>query len=209
MSGVVPPFHMSIPSSLPELESGRGSANGAPSPAARPSDLVALLAELPRWYAIRTRSRHEKIVAKQLLSQHIETYLPVSNEIHRWSDRQKQVELPLFPGYAFVRLVYSPSERVRVLRTHGVAGFVGTQGQGIPVPDRQIEDIKTLLTQKVRFKPHSALEIGQRVRIRGGSLNGVEGILLAQKNERTLVISIEAIQRAISVDVEGYDLETI
>jgi transcriptional antiterminator NusG len=162
-----------------------------------------------RWYAIRTRSRHEKMVARQLHGQEIEAFLPLCNEVHRWSDRRKEVGLPLFPGYAFVRLVYSPEERVRVLRTFGVAGFVGTQGKGIAIPDRQIEDIRILLSQNVPFKSHSALQIGQKVRIRGGSLDGVEGILQSQKNERVLVICIEPIQRAISVDLEGYDVEVI
>jgi len=165
--------------------------------------------EMPRWYAIRTRSRHEKMVSKQLEGQQVEIFLPLTNEVHRWSDRRKAVSLPLFPGYAFVRLVYSPQERVRVLRTHGVVGFVGTQGRGIPIPDRQIEDIKTLLNKKVPFKHHRVLQIGQKVRIRGGSLDGVEGILQAQKNERILVICIEPIQRALSIDLEGYEVEGV
>jgi len=163
----------------------------------------------PCWYAIRTRSRHEKMVAKQLDGMQVDTFLPLHNEIRRWSDRRKEVELPLLPGYAFVRLVYSPYEKVRILRTHGVVGFVGTQGRGIPIPDRQIEDIKILLSHNVPFKKHGALYVGQRVRIRGGSLDGVEGILQAKKNSRMLVISIEAIQRALSVDLEGYDVEVI
>jgi transcription antitermination factor NusG len=149
------------------------------------------------------------MVAQQLRGQEVEAFLPLCNEVHRWSDRRKEVGLPLFPGYAFVRLVYSPAERVRVLRTHGVAGFVGTQGRGIPIPDRQIEDIRILLSQNVPFRSHSALQIGQKVRIRGGSLDGVEGILQSQKNERVLVICIEPIQRAISVDLEGYDVEVV
>jgi transcription antitermination factor NusG len=163
----------------------------------------------PRWYAIRTRSRHEKTVAKQLDGLEIENFLPLCNTIHRWSDRRKEVELPLFPGYTFVRLVYSPHERVRVLRIYGVAGFVGTQGKGDPIPDRQIIDIKTLLHHHVPFEDHPALHIGERVRIRGGSLDGVEGILQAQKNSRVLVISIDPIQRAISIDLEGYNVEVV
>jgi transcription termination/antitermination protein NusG len=165
--------------------------------------------QAPCWYAIRTRSRHEKMVARQLDGLLIENFLPLCNTLQRWSDRRKQVELPLFPGYTFVRVVYSPGERVRVLRTHGVAGFVGTQGRGIPIPDQQIHDIKTLLSQKVPVEAHTALQVGQRVRIRGGALDGVEGILQAQKNERILVISINPIQRAISINLDGYDIEAL
>src|SRR5437879_5635660 len=128
---------MSTLSSLAE-QSGVLSASQAAS-FISPSD--SLRTETACWYAIRTRSRHEKMVARQLHGQEIEAFLPLCNEVHRWSDRQKEVGLPLFPGYAFVRVIYSPEERVRVLRTFGVAGFVGTQGRGIPIPDRQIEDI--------------------------------------------------------------------
>ena len=165
--------------------------------------------DAPCWYAIRTRSRHEKVVAKQLDGLEIENFLPVCNVIHRWSDRRKEVELPLFPGYAFVRMIYTPHERVRVLQVFGVAGFVGTSGKGVPIPEQQINDIRTLLNLNVPFENHPALHIGERVRIRGGMLDGVEGILQAQKNGRILVISIDPIQRAISIDLEGYDVEVV
>ena len=122
------------------------------------------------WYAVRTRSRHEKIASQQLLTRGIETFLPVVTQTHRWSDRKKQVEVPLFSGYTFVRLAYSSNEqRIQVLQTHGVAGFVGVQRTGVPIPDNQIEDIRTLLSNKVDMKTHSFLKIGQRVRVRGGA----------------------------------------
>ncbi len=161
------------------------------------------------WYAIRTRSRHEKIVARQLDGLAIENFLPLRSAIHRWSDRRKEVELPLFPGYAFVRLVYSSREIVRVLCAHGVAGFVGTQGRGVPIPDQQINDIKTLLSHNVPFEDHPVLHVGQRVRIRGGAMDGIEGILQAKRNERILVISIDPIQRAISIGLDGYTVEAV
>lgn len=174
------------------------------------SEVESPHSDAPSWYAIRTRSRHEKAVARQLDGLEIENFLPLHSAIHRWSDRRKEVELPLFPGYTFVRLVYSPQERVRVLRVFGVAGFVGTQGKGIPIPDHQINDIKTLLTQNVPFENHSALQVGKRVRICGGALDGVEGILKALKSGgRILVISIDPIQRAISINLEGYHVEVV
>ena len=161
------------------------------------------------WYAVRTRSRHEKVVATQLRSLEVEIFLPLVNRIHRWSDRQKQVALPLFPGYAFARLVYASDQRLRVIRSHGVVGFVGPRGAATPIPDSQIEGVRTLLSQDVPFKNHGFLRAGQRIRIRGGSLDGVEGILLEQKKARTLVISIEPIQRSISIDLAGYDVEAV
>jgi transcription antitermination factor NusG len=167
------------------------------------------IAPTPLWYAIRTRSRHEKVVATQLEGLEVEHFLPLVKSLHRWSDRQKQVELPLFPGYAFVRLDYTSEHRLRVVKTHGVVGFVGSRGEATPIPDHQIEGVRALLTQDVPFKNHAFLRVGQRIRIRGGSLDGVEGILIEQKKARTLVLSIEPIQRSISVDLEGYDVEAV
>jgi transcription antitermination factor NusG len=129
--------------------------------------------------------------------------------MHSWSDRRKRVELPLFPGYAFVRLVYTSDQRMRVIRTPGVVNFVGTSTEAIAVPDGQIEDIKTLLTHKVPFKNHKFLQVGQKVRIRGGALDGVEGFFVAQKSERVLVVSVEPIHRSLSIDLEGYDVDPI
>jgi transcription antitermination factor NusG len=161
------------------------------------------------WYAIQTRSRHEKMVAQQLQSQGIITFLPLSSEMREWSDRQKLVEFPLFPGYAFVRLVYGPEERLRVLRTEGVVNFVGTGGQGIAIPDKQIEHVQTLLANKVPFESYPFLKAGQRVRIRGGALNGTEGILVRQDADRMLVISVELIQRSLSIRLQGYEVEAV
>jgi transcriptional antiterminator NusG len=167
------------------------------------------LLETPQWFAIRTRSRHEKMVADQLERQDIESFLPLAKKTHKWSDRQKEVELPLFSGYSFARLILGSPDRVRVLQTHGVAGFVGVRGVGIPVPERQIESLKTLLTNQVAVQDHPALPIGQRVRITGGALDGVEGVLTAHKGERTLVISIEPIQRSLSICVDDYNVDPI
>ena len=166
------------------------------------------LAGLPQWYAIRTRSRHEKIVADQLEKQSIESFLPLVRSTRKWSDRKKEVELPLFSGYSFARLaLYSP-DRLRVLRTHGVAGFVGVRGLGIPVPEKQIESLRTLLANRIPMTDRPFLQVGQRVRIRGGALDGIEGILAAQ-DERNLVISVEPIHRSLSVCIDGYRFEPI
>jgi len=166
--------------------------------------------EQARWYAVRTRSRHEKVAAQQLGGVGVETFLPLMTQVHRWVTGPKQVDVPLFPGYVFVRVVYSPDQRVRVLRSHGVAGFVGTsQGKGTPIPDKQIEDIRLLLNHKIPFKNSIALRVGQKVRVKGGSLDGVEGVLVGKRSQRKLLIMIEPIQRSLSVDLEGYDVEAI
>src|ERR1700689_1777482 len=90
---------------------------------------AGLLAQA-RWYAVRTRSRHEKLVARQLENQGIESFLPVVTQVRSWSDRRKEVETPLFSGYAFLRVIHSSDDRVRVLRTQGVVSFVGVHGSG-------------------------------------------------------------------------------
>jgi len=162
-----------------------------------------------RWYAVRTRSRHEKLVAKQLETQGIESFLPVVTQSREWSDRRKQVEMPLFSGYAFLRMIHSSDERVRVLRTQGVVSFVGVHGTGTPIPDHQIEDIKTLVTSKISYEERPFLRVGQRVRVRGGALDGIQGILVAENGDRSLVISVEPIQRSLYVRVAGYDVEAV
>ena len=162
-----------------------------------------------RWYAVRTRSRHEKLVARQLESQGIQSFLPVVTKINNWSDRRKEVELPLFSGYAFVRLDHSSNDRLRVLQTQGVVNFVGVQGAGIPIPDQEIENINLLLASRVSYQERPYLHVGQRVRVTGGALDGVEGILAAENSDHSLVISVGLIQRSLSVRVAGYNVEPI
>src|SRR5690348_11065482 len=99
-------------------------------------------AERAQWYAIRTRSRHEKMVADQLDKQGIENFLPLVKQSRQWSDRVKEIELPLFSGYTFVRVMLSSPARLRVLQTHGVAGFVGINCVGTAIPENQIQDIR-------------------------------------------------------------------
>ena len=161
------------------------------------------------WYAVQTRSRHEKLVARQLEGQGITTFLPLTTKLHRWSDRQKMVQLPLFPGYAFVQIPYVPEQRVRVLRIDGVVSFVGQRGQGISIPDGQIDGVKALISGNVPFSSHPFLQVGQRVRIRGGALEGVEGLLVSRDGGRNLIISVEPIQRSLSINLDGYNVEPV
>src|SRR5271170_1472666 len=170
----------------------------------QPAIDTAGLPDQARWYAVRTRSRHEKLVARQLESQGIESFLPIVTQTRNWSDRRKQVETPLFSGYAFLRVIHSSSDRMRVLRTQGVVSFVGVHGTGIPIPDHQIEDIKTLVGSSIQYEERPFLRIGQQVRVRGGALDGIQGILVAENGDRSLVISVEPIQRSLCVRVAGY-----
>jgi transcription antitermination factor NusG len=163
----------------------------------------------PHWYAVQTHARHERKVTAQLEEKGVTTFLPLVTEVHRWSDRGKVVELPLFSCYAFVHMAHSVEARLEVLQTPGVIGFVGIHGVGILIPDKEIEDIRTLLAHNADCAPYPFLKVGRRVRIRGGCFDGVEGILVAKKSDRSLVVSIELIQRSVAVRIDGYDLEPI
>ena len=166
--------------------------------------------EPANWYAVQTRARNEKVISERLQEQGLTTFLPLVTEIRRWSDRKKKVELPLFSCYVFVKLVAGNNdERMRVYRTNGVFRIVSMRGEAIPIPDEQIEALRTVVTQQVPWTEHPFLKIGQRVRIRGGSLEGVEGVLLSRNGDRTLIISVDAIQRSLAVRVEGYDVEAL
>jgi transcription antitermination factor NusG len=163
--------------------------------------------EASQWYAIHTRARHEKAVANRLEGQNFQTFLPVVNEVHRWSDRRKMVELPLFSCYVFARLRASVEERITILRFQGVIGFVGAGWEGTPIPESQIGAVRTLLDQQLPYCTHPFIKVGQRIRIRSGALNGVEGTLIARNGDRTLVVSVDAIQRSMAVRIDGYDFE--
>ncbi len=145
----------------------------------------------------------------QIRKNQIDCFLPTVREVRFWTDRRKIIDQPLFPGYVFVRIPAEDKTRVTVLRTNGVVGFVGIQGQGVPIPDAEIENIQLLLSSKVPFEPYPFLSGGQRVRIHGGYLDGIEGILAAKNSDRSVVISIDLIQRSLAVRVSGFDLEPV
>jgi transcription antitermination factor NusG len=158
---------------------------------------------------VQTYAKHEKRVASQLILRDVENYLPLVSRLHQWSDRRKEVELPLFPCYIFVRITPSAEHQVQVLQVGGVIGFVGRGRLGVPIPDNQIEDIRTLLRNKISLDPYPFLKIGQRVRIRGSSLDGIEGILVRRNGMRRLVISVDNLERSLSLCVEGLEVEGI
>ena len=120
-----------------------------------------------------------------------------------------KVEVPLFSCYVFVNLPTSAEARVTVIRTSGVVSLLGGNHHGTPIPESQIANIQTILAKKVPFASHSFLEIGQRVRVRGGTLDGIEGILTRCNGNNRLVISVDTIQRSLSVSVEGYQVEPV
>jgi transcription antitermination factor NusG len=165
--------------------------------------------ETENWYGLQTRPRHEKIVVQRLEERGVTTFLPLVTEEHRWSDRKKSVQMPLFSCYVFARFMPNREERLRVLRVEGVFGLVGARGEGVPIPDDQIGAVRSLISGQLPWSSHPFLKIGQRVRIKSGALDGLEGVLVSRNGDRTLVISVDAIQRSLAVRVEGYEVEPL
>src|SRR5205823_117161 len=137
----------------------------------------------------------------------VDTFLPLLHEVHRWSDRRKVVEVPLFACYTFVHMASTSANRLTVLKTPGVVAFVGNHQGLSPVPDSEIEQVRAVVSQAAPYFYSPFLKQGERVRIRGGALDGVEGILSAHKGTAAVVVSIELIQRSVAVAIEGYDIE--
>ena len=163
--------------------------------------------EQPYWYAIQTRSRHEKVVRDQLAAKGITHLLPLWRKRSVWKDRVKVIEVPLFGGYLFG--YFALQDRVPVLETVGVVRLVGISGKPVPVPDEQIAAVRRMVEQRLPYDPHPYLAEGMRVRIKRGVLAGVEGILIARKQKHRLVISVDLIQQAVAVDVDSVDVEPL
>jgi transcription antitermination factor NusG len=175
------------------------------------SDSTAINGEkAENWYAVMTRARHEKAVAHRLCDRGVTTFLPTVTEVHRWNDRRKTVKLPLFSCYLFVKLMPNNEDRQRVLQIDSVLGLVGdAHGLGTPIPDEQIDAVRILVKEQLPWYSHPFLKIGQRVRVCGGALDGLEGILQSRKGDRKLIISVDAMQRSLAVQIEGYDVEPV
>jgi len=161
------------------------------------------------WYAIQTWPQYEKKVAAEFQRKDIEVFLPLRCAKRAWSDRLAIVQVPLFPSYVFVRLEESSNARISVLRTNGVAGFVGIRGRGVSIPQAQIESVRLVIRSGVAFQHHLHLTVGRRIRIRGGCLDGVEGTLLDKKEDLSMLVSIQMIQRSLVLRVAGYSVEAV
>ena len=135
--------------------------------------------------------------------------MPVTRQRRRWSDRFQTIEVPMFPGYVFVRAVSNPSDRLAILQTSSVYGFVTFGGVIARIPDQQINDLRRIEEQNSSCSPWPFLKTGQKVRILGGCLDGLEGIFLAPGTGKKLVISIIPMQRSIAVSIDDYDFEVL
>jgi transcriptional antiterminator RfaH len=159
------------------------------------------------WYALYLRSRFEKRVAAELQQKQVETFLPLIEELHNWSDRKKKVEEPLFRGYVFVKTDLRNKEAI--LQTDGVVKFVSIREVPSPIPDNQIEWLRRIIGEPAKIKRENYFDVGERVRVTSGPLLGVEGIITRHQTETRVVISLSAIAQSVSVQVPSDLLEII
>ena len=152
------------------------------------------------WYALQVRPRFEKVIASTLLNKGYEGFLPLYRHRSRWSDRMKEVELPLFSGYLFCR--FDINKRLPILITPGVMHVVGIGKTPQPVEEDEIAALQSLVFSGLQAEPRSYLNIGERVRIEIGPLSGVEGVLVALKGSTRLVLSVSLLQRSVSVEID-------
>jgi transcription antitermination factor NusG len=153
------------------------------------------------WYALHVRSRKENYVASQISSQGYECFLPTYRSIRKWSDRVKEIEQPLFPGYLFCRFNYN--DRRPLIATPGVMQIVGTGRAAVPVADDEIVSLQLALSSGLPRQPWPYLEIGQRVRINYGNLRGLEGLLVNLKGNHRVVLSVSLLQRSVAMEVDA------
>lgn len=161
-----------------------------------------------RWFAVYTTCRHEKRIAQHLSQREIEHYLPLYRADRKWRDGSKvTLELPLFPGYLFVRI--KRSERVSVLSVPGALAVVGgTGGEPAPLPDAAIEALRIGLREH-RLEPHPLLRVGQFARIRSGAFAGMEGVVVRKKSGFRVVLTLEQIMQSVAVELDEDDVEPL
>lgn len=157
------------------------------------------------WFAAYTLTRHEKHVAAILATRHIESFLPLYATLHRWRNRcQKDLDLPLFPNYVFVRI--ASRERVRVLQVPGVVSLVSFGGKLAPLPDLQVEALRSGM-RECKLEPHPYLRVGEWVRITAGAMRGFEGVLVRKKSNLRVVLALDVILQSVAVEVNASDVE--
>jgi len=156
------------------------------------------------WYAGYTASRHEKRVAEHFAQRGVEHFLPLYETIHRWNNGRHRVQLPLFPGYIFVRIALQ--DRLRVIEVPGFVRLVGFNSLPCPLPEADINRMKEALNKGVLAEPYPYLTVGTRVEIRNGPMQGMTGILLRRQNKCRVVISVDLIMRSMIVEVEAGDV---
>ena len=161
----------------------------------------------PAWFALYTRHQHEKVVAGSLESKGMEVFLPLYGAARRWKDRIKQMSLPLFPNYVFV--FTDLESRFAIFSSPGIYDFVRSAGRPATIPAEEIEAVRRAVENGLSVQPHPFLKSGDRVRLKHGPLEGVEGILVRKKTFYRLVLSVELLARSVSLEVDVADVERV
>jgi transcription antitermination factor NusG len=159
------------------------------------------------WYVVYTCANHEKHVAAEIKVRDVEHFLPVYSSVRRWKDRRVNLELPLFPGYVFVRLALR--DRLRVLQIPSVVRLVGFNGIPTPLGNDEMEAMRNGLAGAVHAEPCPYIQVGRRVRLKAGPLQGMQGVLLKKKSGYRFVLSLELLQRSVAVEVDSTDVESV
>jgi transcription antitermination factor NusG len=168
--------------------------------------MTSVTAQL-QWNALYTRHQHEKVVAANLSGHGFEVFLPTYNVIRRWTDRKKQVSLPLFPCYVFVRTNFD--QHFGILSTSGVHAIVSFSGQPAVVPDFEIHAIRKAVQGGLLAEPHPFLRSGDWVRVKSGPLADIEGILLRRKSSYRLILSCELLGKSVAVQIDALNVEPL
>ena len=162
---------------------------------------------IPSWYALSTKARHEKKIHNQLIQKGITSFLPLQTFHRRWSDRYKKVQEPLFSCYLFVKIPLK--DRLLVLQTDGAVRFVSFNGIPATIPEYQINTIKAILENDLPIERVDYLTPGQKIEVMQGPLKGTKGILAEVKNNHRLIVRIDSIMQAISVDIDYRDIKIV
>ena len=157
------------------------------------------------WFALWTRSRHEQVVREQLEQKGVEAFLPTVTRWSRWKDRKKKIDWPLFPGYCFAR--FNPRERLPVLKCTGVVNIIGFEGEPAPILEHEIHGIRQLVESDLAFDPCPLIREGDMVEVKSGPLKGVIGRLLRKGAHARLMLSVDLIGQAVSVEVDAADVK--
>jgi transcription antitermination factor NusG len=156
------------------------------------------------WYALWTRSRHEQVVRDQLQQKQIESFLPTVTKWSRWKDRKKRVDWPLFPGYCFAR--FNAKERLPILKCPGVVNIISFEGEPAQIPEHEIDGIRQLVDSDLAFDPCPLIKEGAVVEVVHGPLRGVIGRLVRKTEKARLVLSVDLIGQAVSVEIDAADV---
>jgi transcription termination/antitermination protein NusG len=153
------------------------------------------------WFAIQTLSRHEKVVRNQLEMRNVETFLPTTRRLSQWTDRKKEIEIPLFAGYCFAK--FSLANRLPVLQTQGVVCVIGFGGQPEAIPDEEIESLRKLINSPSDYVCCPYLGEGKLVKVIRGPLQGIKGRLVREAKPCRLVLSISLTQHAVTIEIDA------